>query len=79
MCRRVTPDYAADLFVPILDRGRNAKEWEISSSTMYSVHVSTLFFIIIITIQMLLKVELAKQFGEYVRKDERFELAMEPR
>ena len=25
ICRRVEPDYAADLSVPILDRGRNAK------------------------------------------------------
>ena len=32
--RRVAPDYAADLSVPILDRGRNAKEREIGSSTM---------------------------------------------
>ena len=24
-CHRVAPGYAADLFVPILDRGRNAK------------------------------------------------------
>ena len=32
ICRRVAPDYAADLSVPILDRGRNAY------STMYSVH-----------------------------------------
>ena len=24
ICRRVAPDYAADLSVPILDRGRNA-------------------------------------------------------
>ena len=31
---RVAPDYAADLSVPILDRGRNAKEKEIGSSTM---------------------------------------------
>ena len=34
ICRRVAPDYAADLSVPILDRGRNAKEREIGSSTM---------------------------------------------
>ena len=33
-CRRVAPDYASDLSVPILDRGRNAKEREIGSSTM---------------------------------------------
>ena len=25
ICRRVTPDYAADLSVPILDRGQKAK------------------------------------------------------
>ena len=37
--QRVAPDYAADLSVPILDRGQNAKEREIGSSTMYSVHV----------------------------------------
>ena len=30
----VAPDYAADLSLPILDRGRNAKEGEIGSSTM---------------------------------------------
>jgi hypothetical protein len=30
----VAPDYAVDLSVPILDRGRNAKEREIGSSTM---------------------------------------------
>ena len=34
ICRRVAPDYAADLSVPILDRGRNAKGREIGSSTM---------------------------------------------
>ena len=34
ICRRVAPDYAADLSVPILDRGRNAKEREIGFSTM---------------------------------------------
>ena len=33
-CRRVAPEYAADLSVPILDRGRNAKERKIGSSTM---------------------------------------------
>ena len=37
----VGPDYAADLSVPILDRGRHAKEREVGSSTMYNVHVST--------------------------------------
>ena len=37
----VAPDYAADLSVPVLDRGQNAKEREIGSSTMYSVYVST--------------------------------------
>ena len=26
MCRRVAPDYAIDLYVPLLGRGRNAKE-----------------------------------------------------
>ena len=36
ICLRVAPDYAADLSVPILDRGRNAKEREIGSSTMYT-------------------------------------------
>ena len=25
ICRRVSPDYAADLSVPIMDRGRNGK------------------------------------------------------
>ena len=39
ICPRVAPDYAADLSVPILGRGQNAKEREIGSSTMYSVHV----------------------------------------
>ena len=29
ICVRVLPDYAADLSVPIWDRGRNAKEREI--------------------------------------------------
>ena len=37
--RRVAPDYATDLSVPILDRGRDAKKREIGSSTTYSVHV----------------------------------------
>ena len=31
------PDYAADLFVPILDRGGNAKGRAIGSSTIYIV------------------------------------------
>ena len=35
----VAPDYAAYLSVSILDRAQNAKEREIGSSTMYSVHV----------------------------------------
>ena len=39
ICRRDAPYHAADLSVPVLDRGRNAKEREIGSSTMYSVHV----------------------------------------
>ena len=39
--RRVVPDYAPPISVPILDRGQKAKEREIGSSTMYSVHVST--------------------------------------
>ena len=34
ICRRVAPDYAADLSVPILDCGRNAKERDIGSSTV---------------------------------------------
>ena len=34
-CRMVAPDYDADLSVPILDHGQNAKEREIGSSTMY--------------------------------------------
>ena len=38
-CRRIAPDYAAELSVPILDHGRNAKEREIGSSAMYSVHM----------------------------------------
>ena len=33
----IAPDYAADLYVPILDRGRNAKEREIG----HLDHVST--------------------------------------
>ena len=33
----VAPDYAPDLSVPILNRGQNAKEREIGSSTMDSV------------------------------------------
>ena len=37
----VTPSFAADLSVPIFDRGRNAKEREIGSSTMlYNLRVS---------------------------------------
>ena len=32
--QQIAPGYAADLSVPILDRGRNAKEREIGSSTM---------------------------------------------
>ena len=39
ICRRVAPDYAAHLSVPILDRGRKAKEREIGSSTMYCENV----------------------------------------
>ena len=39
--RRVARYYAADLAVLILDRGRNAKEREIPSSTIYRLHVST--------------------------------------
>ena len=31
ICRRVAPDYAADLSVPIFDRGQNAKQREIGS------------------------------------------------
>ena len=38
----VAPDYGADLSVPISDCGQNAKECEIGSSTMNSVHVPTL-------------------------------------
>ena len=41
----IMPDYAADLSVPILDRGRNAKEREIGSSTI-------LLYIIIILISV---------------------------
>ena len=37
--RMVAPDYATDLSVSILDRGRKAKEREIGSSTMYSLHL----------------------------------------
>ena len=37
MPRRVAPNYAADLSVPMLDRGGNAKERKIGSSTMYTV------------------------------------------
>ena len=48
ICRRIAPDYAADLFVPTLDRGRNPKEMEIGSSTMYSVHASTKLFILLL-------------------------------
>ena len=48
ICFRIAPDYAADLFVPILDRGRNPKEMEIGSSTMYSVHASTKLFILLL-------------------------------
>ena len=46
------PDYAADSSVPILDRGRNAIEREIGSSTMFVDHVLTtvkLFINIIIS------------------------------
>ena len=42
----VAPDYAADLFVPILDRGRNAKEREFGSSTMYTVQCTCVDLII---------------------------------
>jgi hypothetical protein len=35
---RVAPDFAADLSVQIMDHGRNAKEREIGSSAIYSVH-----------------------------------------
>ena len=46
ICRRVAPDYAADLYVPILDRGRNAirkgdRLLDHVHCTLYSVHVST--------------------------------------
>ena len=37
ICHGVAPVYAEDLSVPILDRGRNSKERESGSSTMYSV------------------------------------------
>ena len=30
-CRRIAPDYATDLSIPILDRGQDAKEREIGS------------------------------------------------
>ena len=36
ICHRVAPDYAADLSVPNLDRGRNAKEREIGFLIMYT-------------------------------------------
>ena len=41
ICHRVAPGYAADLPLPILDRGRNTKERVMGSSTIYSVHVLT--------------------------------------
>ena len=39
----VAPDYAADLLVPIFERGRR-KERDIGSSTMNSVHVSPNYY-----------------------------------
>ena len=35
----IAPDYAADLFIPIMERGRNAKEREIGSSTMCRTNI----------------------------------------
>jgi hypothetical protein len=46
ICRRVAPKYAADLSVPILDRGRKAKEMEIGSSTMYMCRPNYLLIIL---------------------------------
>ena len=48
ICRRIAPAYAANLCASILNRGRNAKEREISSSTMYSVLCTCVDLIIII-------------------------------
>ena len=50
ICDRVAPDYAADLYVPILDRFQNAKEREIGSSTIYCVDL-----IIIIVLKVIEK------------------------
>ena len=41
ICRRVAPDYAEDLSIPILDFGPTQYEREIGSSTIYSAHVLT--------------------------------------
>ena len=50
-CSRVAPDYAAALSLPILDRGRNAREREIGSSTVYTctLQCTCVDLIIIIT------------------------------
>ena len=45
---RVAPDYAAYLSVPIMDGGRNTKQREIGSSTMYTVQNTCYDLIIII-------------------------------
>ena len=45
ICRMVAPDYSADLSIPILNHGRNAKEREIGSSSMYSVQVDLIIII----------------------------------
>ena len=39
MCHRVAPDYAADISVPKLNRGRNAKERE-----LYHVHCTVYMY-----------------------------------